>query len=474
MSKQLAPEQHLANTYVGTPYYMSPEIVSDLSYTHKSDIWSLGCIIYELCNLSPPFNAKTQWSLIDKIKSGKYPPIPNLFSPELRRVIDMCLRTDSRQRPDTGELLEMDIFKTLRKERELILYDRELQSKETRLRLEEQQLRGRLVELQHEERQLHGKALEMQRAFDTKTSQLQSQIDAQLRREWEIRAQQEIDRQVDLRVEERVERELERRIQEQVDVRVHTELMRKLKEYDLANRHSQDQLHTPPPTLTGSLGSSGASSGFSVSESSPPHGHYSRLIPDSPCDITMASPTAATPYRHNNHYHYNPHPHLEDAPKFTQMLQENSQQQQHASSLMPPPPITPIRSHAFSAPMLQDISNEPNTVVQAESSKATIKRATSAYPSSPTRVRRQGLQRAGTTGLLFGQPDKAFAIGGRSNSFDEAAAREADGGGSMARARSIVEITRMKRITKPAPKWDQESDDAPSPYLKRNTRRPRY
>jgi NIMA (never in mitosis gene a)-related kinase 2 len=45
------PESAFAQTYVGTPYYMSPELVEDSRYNAKSDIWAVGCLIYELCAL---------------------------------------------------------------------------------------------------------------------------------------------------------------------------------------------------------------------------------------------------------------------------------------------------------------------------------------------------------------------------------------------------------------------------------------
>lgn len=48
----------LAYTQTGTPYYASPEVWRDQPYDSKSDIWSLGCVIYEMCTLHPPFRAK--------------------------------------------------------------------------------------------------------------------------------------------------------------------------------------------------------------------------------------------------------------------------------------------------------------------------------------------------------------------------------------------------------------------------------
>jgi serine/threonine protein kinase len=71
------PEVEFAKTYVGTPYYMSPELANDSYYNSKSDIWALGCLIYELCCLEPPFQAKSHSGLIAKIREGQVRPLPN-------------------------------------------------------------------------------------------------------------------------------------------------------------------------------------------------------------------------------------------------------------------------------------------------------------------------------------------------------------------------------------------------------------
>lgn len=70
-----------ASTYVGTPYYMSPEICASERYTLASDIWALGCITYELCARKVPFNANTQFQLVQKIKEGRVDPLPDNYSP---------------------------------------------------------------------------------------------------------------------------------------------------------------------------------------------------------------------------------------------------------------------------------------------------------------------------------------------------------------------------------------------------------
>ena len=61
---------------VGTPYYISPEIVDNKSYNFKTDVWSLGVILYEMCCLRPPFDANSLPALAKKICSGQYRKLP--------------------------------------------------------------------------------------------------------------------------------------------------------------------------------------------------------------------------------------------------------------------------------------------------------------------------------------------------------------------------------------------------------------
>eukprot|EP00741_Cyanophora_paradoxa_P014947 tig00020830_g14421.t1 len=94
-----------AHTLVGTPYYLSPELCEDKPYNEKSDVWAMGCVLYELCTLKHPFDAQNQGALILKIIRGKYPPIPSSYSRELSEVLSKCLTRETSRRPDAEGIL---------------------------------------------------------------------------------------------------------------------------------------------------------------------------------------------------------------------------------------------------------------------------------------------------------------------------------------------------------------------------------
>jgi NIMA (never in mitosis gene a)-related kinase len=76
ISRVLQNTYDCAKTAIGTPYYLSPEICQEKPYNHKSDVWSLGCILYEMLSLNHAFDARSMKGLILKIMRGTYPPIP--------------------------------------------------------------------------------------------------------------------------------------------------------------------------------------------------------------------------------------------------------------------------------------------------------------------------------------------------------------------------------------------------------------
>jgi len=97
----------LLYTQTGTPYYASPEVWKDQPYDSKSDIWSLGCVVYEMTCLKPPFRAQDMNGLYKKILKGQYTEIPKKYSKELSDVILRMLCVESKFRPTCAQILEM-------------------------------------------------------------------------------------------------------------------------------------------------------------------------------------------------------------------------------------------------------------------------------------------------------------------------------------------------------------------------------
>ena len=97
-----------AKTFIGTPYYLSPEICEDKPYNDKSDVWALGCILYELCTYHHPFTAKSQGGLILKILNENPKPINDYYSKELKHLIKVIFNKDYQKRPSCLDILKLD------------------------------------------------------------------------------------------------------------------------------------------------------------------------------------------------------------------------------------------------------------------------------------------------------------------------------------------------------------------------------
>jgi NIMA (never in mitosis gene a)-related kinase 1/4/5 len=98
-------KQGLLYTQTGTPYYASPEVWKDLPYDSKSDIWSLGCVMYETMALVPPFRAKDMNSLYKRVVKGTYDEAPSTYSRELLNLIYSMIRINPKDRPSCDEIL---------------------------------------------------------------------------------------------------------------------------------------------------------------------------------------------------------------------------------------------------------------------------------------------------------------------------------------------------------------------------------
>ncbi|XP_071961360.1 ubiquitin carboxyl-terminal hydrolase BAP1-like [Antedon mediterranea] len=101
----------MATTLIGTPYYMSPELFSNKPYNHKSDVWALGCCVYEMTTLKHAFNAKDMNSLVYKILRGKMPAMPKQYSCELIDLIKSMLHQTPDKRPTVARILRNQFIK---------------------------------------------------------------------------------------------------------------------------------------------------------------------------------------------------------------------------------------------------------------------------------------------------------------------------------------------------------------------------
>eukprot|EP00401_Gymnodinium_catenatum_P064811 CAMPEP_0117534824 /NCGR_PEP_ID=MMETSP0784-20121206/40612_1 /TAXON_ID=39447 /ORGANISM="" /LENGTH=654 /DNA_ID=CAMNT_0005331319 /DNA_START=44 /DNA_END=2005 /DNA_ORIENTATION=+ len=105
ISRVLEGSTLAAITVVGTPYYMSPEVCENRPYTFKSDVWALGCVLYELCMLKHAFSADNLLGLVYKIVSDHYEPIPQMYSQALNALIQRMLEKKAEKRPSVRDLL---------------------------------------------------------------------------------------------------------------------------------------------------------------------------------------------------------------------------------------------------------------------------------------------------------------------------------------------------------------------------------
>jgi len=281
---KLMQSHDFASTYVGTPFYMSPEICAAERYTLHSDIWSLGCIMYELCAKEPPFNAKTHFHLVQKIKDGKVAPLPGIYSAELQKVIFSCLKTNPLQRPDTAALLNLPVIKLMRKEREVVDLGNVLKTRE--------ELAVKKIE----------EAEDQIARLDTEKETMKRELEASVRREWEVKARLEIDRQVQLELEQ-----LHKKFDAEVREKVEVEVQKQLRVGNTLNELSTDVCDDIPKSSVSTSGDTDFASTTDLSElsvespvSNKPNPvkkgtrtpfSRSRTMYDSPMDVQMAEPS---------------------------------------------------------------------------------------------------------------------------------------------------------------------------------------
>ena len=119
---------------------MSPEQIKENQYDEKTDIWSTGCVIYELVSLYPPFTAGNHYNLGQKILAGKIERIPQRYSEDLQEVIQQMLNVDPEKRPSVESLIKLPKIK-------LRINERKMRDQYAKLKYKEQKIDKRAQEL---------------------------------------------------------------------------------------------------------------------------------------------------------------------------------------------------------------------------------------------------------------------------------------------------------------------------------------
>ena len=105
---QLNSTGSFAKTVIGTPTYMAPEIIREEKYNHMSDVWSLGCVLYEMCTLKPAFNGRNMKMLVLKIVRGNKKPLHK--SCVFKTICDQMLHTKFQNRIQLNLILQNKLF----------------------------------------------------------------------------------------------------------------------------------------------------------------------------------------------------------------------------------------------------------------------------------------------------------------------------------------------------------------------------
>lgn len=129
ISRFLEGPNALARTVVGTPYYLSPEMVQKQPYSWASDIWALGCVLYEMCALRVPFEANDMNQLVRRIVSTTPARIPSSYSREMGDLCAGMLSRDQQRRPTATTLVQLPL---LQKQIKLMLQDSQSEKAESK------------------------------------------------------------------------------------------------------------------------------------------------------------------------------------------------------------------------------------------------------------------------------------------------------------------------------------------------------
>lgn len=451
---KLMQSHDFASTYVGTPFYMSPEICAAERYTLHSDIWSLGCIMYELCAREPPFNARTHFQLVQKIKDGRVDPLPSIYSLELQSVIKNCLKTNPLLRPDTAQLLNLPMIRLMRKEAEVVELGRILRTSEELARAKAQEAEAKAASLESEK----------------------TRIESTVRREWEVKARLEIDRQVQIETEK-----LQKKFDFEVRSRVEKEVQARL---DLFNAAKGLAPSSPADIQLSPIGT-GAETDLppsrdlsSLSLESPAHEHATRMASGIPNSKNIFARAAAAKARLNP---------IRLPPSPPSSLGPAMEIDEDSLIELSSPIRAPMRDQdPFKAPGRPALSRQKTVPARRLSTHPAIFQPSSRpqgripSPDHSSTASGSPVRKAPSKPITTGENDMFKAVmqrnflgnGGGRTLVELAQARTGAVGTGLTAGRSEEKMAEGERekINDAVPIWDPERDEMPSPFLVRGAK----
>ena len=99
-------KNNMTNTQIGTPHYMPPEVWRNRPYTFNSDVWALGCVLFEMCTFTVPFEARSMEELRFKVMKGKIPALPQVYSGDMQKMVKWLMILEPSQRPNIDAVLD--------------------------------------------------------------------------------------------------------------------------------------------------------------------------------------------------------------------------------------------------------------------------------------------------------------------------------------------------------------------------------
>ncbi|XP_044169608.1 serine/threonine-protein kinase Nek9-like [Acropora millepora] len=129
----LKGSKDMAESVVGTPYYMSPEIIQGQRYNQKSDMWALGCVLYEMLTLKKVFDATNPLRLVSDIVKGKFTDISPQYTAEMNSLVNVLLSQNPDDRPSIDAVLAMPLLSNLGRKMEKKVWELNASTRRTRL-----------------------------------------------------------------------------------------------------------------------------------------------------------------------------------------------------------------------------------------------------------------------------------------------------------------------------------------------------